>query len=99
MAVTNVMITIPSIVILILLSIATGSHSIVAMGIIIGITSWPWTARAVRAQSSSIRSREHVEIARLSGAGHHVAYRMGSNPLHALIYRHGLRAAAQHRQC
>jgi peptide/nickel transport system permease protein len=69
MALTNVMITIPSIVILILLSIATGSHSIVAMGIIIGITSWPWTARAVRAQSSSIRSREHVEIARLSGAG------------------------------
>jgi peptide/nickel transport system permease protein len=69
MAVTNVVITIPSIVILILLSIAINNRSIVAMGIIIGVTSWPWTARAVRAQASSLRTREHVDIARLSGAG------------------------------
>src|SRR5579859_36400 len=68
MAVTNVIITIPSIVILILLSIAINSRSIETLGIIIGITSWPWTARAVRAQASSLRSREHVDIARLSGA-------------------------------
>jgi peptide/nickel transport system permease protein len=39
------------------------------MGLIIGITSWPWTARAVRAQASSLRTREHVDVARLSGAG------------------------------
>lgn len=69
MAVTNVVITIPSIVVLILLSIAIPNRSIVVMGFIIGITSWPWTARAVRAQASSLRTREHVEIARLSGAG------------------------------
>ncbi len=69
MAITNVVITIPSIVILILLSIAIPSRSIVIMGLIIGITSWPWTARAVRAQASSLRTREHVDVARLSGAG------------------------------
>jgi peptide/nickel transport system permease protein len=69
MAATNVVITIPSIVILILLSIAINNRSIVTLGLIIGITSWPWTARAVRAQASSLRMREHVEIARLSGAG------------------------------
>jgi peptide/nickel transport system permease protein len=69
MALTNVVITIPSIVILILLSIAINSRSLEVMGLIIGITSWPWTARAVRAQASSLRTREHVEIARLSGAG------------------------------
>ncbi len=68
MAFTNVVITIPSIVILILLSIAISVRSIVIMGIIIGVTSWPWTARAVRAQASSLRTREHVDIARLSGA-------------------------------
>ena len=68
MGITNVVITIPSIVILILLSIAISSHSIVAMGLIIGVTSWPWTARAVRAQTSSLRTREHVDVARLSGA-------------------------------
>jgi peptide/nickel transport system permease protein len=69
MALTNVIITIPSIVILILLSIAVNNRSIISLGIIIGITSWPWTARAIRAQASSLRTREHVDIARMSGAG------------------------------
>jgi len=69
MAFTNVVITIPSIVILILLSIAVRERSIVTMGLIIGVISWPWTARAVRAQSSSLRTREHVDVARISGAG------------------------------
>lgn len=67
MGLTNVVITIPSIVILILLSIAISTRSIFAMGLIIGVTSWPWTARAVRAQTSSLRAREHVDIARISG--------------------------------
>jgi peptide/nickel transport system permease protein len=67
MAITNIVITIPSIVILILLSIAFSARSIVVMGVIIGITAWPWTARAVRAQTSSLRTREHVDVARLSG--------------------------------
>jgi peptide/nickel transport system permease protein len=68
MAFTNIVITIPAIVILILLSIAISTRSVVVMGVIIGLTSWPWTARAVRAQASSLRTREHVDIARLSGA-------------------------------
>ncbi len=69
MGLTNVVITIPSIVILILLSIAVSTRSITVMGLIIGVTSWPWTARAVRAQTASIRAREHLDVARLSGAG------------------------------
>jgi peptide/nickel transport system permease protein len=69
MGVTNVLITIPAIVVLILLSIALGSRSALTMGLIIGVTSWPWTARAVAAQTSSLRTREHIDIARLSGAG------------------------------
>lgn len=68
MGVTNVLITIPSFVILILLSVALKSRTVEVMGLIIGITSWPWTARAVRAQASSLRAREHVYVARLSGA-------------------------------
>ena len=69
MGVTNVVIAIPAIVFLILLSYALSSRSILSMGLIIGVTSWPWTARAVRAQASSLRTREHVDMARLSGAG------------------------------
>jgi peptide/nickel transport system permease protein len=69
MGFTNVMITIPSIVVLILLSVAVHSRSVVVMGLIIGVTSWPWTARSIRAQAGSLRTRDHVDIARLSGAG------------------------------
>jgi peptide/nickel transport system permease protein len=69
MGITNVVITIPSIVVLILLSIAVGTRTVGTMAIIIGITSWPWTARAIRAQASSLRSREHVDVARMCGAG------------------------------
>lgn len=69
MGVTNVVVSIPPLVVLILLSIALNTRSLVTMGIIIGITSWPWTARAVRAQSSSLRTRAHVDVARISGAG------------------------------
>ncbi len=38
------------------------------MALVIGFTAWPWLARAVRAQSSSVRTREHIDVARLSGA-------------------------------
>jgi peptide/nickel transport system permease protein len=69
MGFTNVVITIPSIVVLLLISIAVEVRSVLVMGLIIGITSWPWTARAVRAQASSVRTREHVDVARLSGVG------------------------------
>lgn len=69
MGVTNVIIAIPSFVILIVLSVALNNRNIVTMALVIGVTAWPWTARAVRAQASSLRTREHVDIARLSGAG------------------------------
>jgi len=69
MGFTNVIITIPTIVILILLSVALETRTLFSMAVIIGITSWPWTARAVRAQTASLRTREHVDVARLSGAG------------------------------
>ncbi|GAB2592639.1 ABC transporter permease [Microlunatus antarcticus] len=66
--VTNVALAIPSIVLIILLGIALNNRSSLALALIIGITSWPWMARSIRAQSSSIRAREHIDVARLSGA-------------------------------
>lgn len=68
MGVTNIVITLPSLIVLILISVALKSRSLAVMGLIIGLTSWPWTARAVRAQASSLRAREHIYVARLSGA-------------------------------
>ena len=69
MGFTNVVLAIPAIVVLILISVALNSRSAVGMAIVIAVTSWPWTARAVRAQTASVRTREHLDVARLSGAG------------------------------
>ncbi|NLV92727.1 MAG: ABC transporter permease [Firmicutes bacterium] len=69
MGFTNIFITIPPIVILILISVAVDIRSAPAMGVIIGVTGWPWTARAVRAQTSSLRTREHIDVARITGIG------------------------------
>lgn len=68
MGITNILITVPTIVILVLLSVALSNRSTLLLGVIIGVTSWPWTARAVRAQTSSLKTREHVDVAKLSGA-------------------------------
>ena len=64
---TNIFIVIPSIVILVLISVSISSTSSVSIGIIIGLTSWPWTARSVRAQTTSLRNRDHVNLSKLSG--------------------------------
>ncbi|MDR2952089.1 MAG: ABC transporter permease [Treponema sp.] len=66
-SVTNIFIVIPSFVILILVSVSISSSGYLTTGIIIGITSWPWTARSVRAQTTSLRNRDHVNLSKLSG--------------------------------
>jgi peptide/nickel transport system permease protein len=66
-AVTNMFIVIPSFIILILISVSLNNRSIMVTAIVIGLTGWPWTARAVRSQTSSLRNRDHVNIARITG--------------------------------
>jgi peptide/nickel transport system permease protein len=66
-AITNIFIVIPSFIILILISVSINSRSSLITALVIGITSWPWTARAVRAQTTSLRNRDHVNIAKISG--------------------------------
>jgi peptide/nickel transport system permease protein len=68
MGITNIFLVIPSIIVVILLSVAVNGSTSFTLAMVIGVTAWPWTARAVRAQASSIRNREHIDVARLSGA-------------------------------
>ena len=74
MGFTNIVVAIPNIIILILISMALQKTDIAffkgigGLAFVIGITAWPWTARAVRAQASSVAAREHIDIAKLSGA-------------------------------
>ncbi len=66
---TNLFIVIPSLILLILISFSIGQENRGAfvIAIVIGLTAWPWTARAVRAQVISLRNRDHVNLSRLSG--------------------------------
>ena len=69
MFVTNLFTVIPSIVLLILISFSIGQEhrGPVTIAVVIGFTSWVWTTRAVRAQVISLRHRDHVNLAKLSG--------------------------------
>jgi len=69
MFVTNLFTVIPTIVLLILISFSIGQEKRGAftIAVVIGFTSWVWTARAVRAQVISLRNRDHVNLSKLSG--------------------------------
>jgi peptide/nickel transport system permease protein len=69
MFITNLFIVIPSFILLILITFSLGQEQrgAVTIAIVIGLTSWVWTARAVRSQVISLRNRDHVNLSRLSG--------------------------------
>jgi peptide/nickel transport system permease protein len=66
---TNIFTVIPAFVLLILISFSIGQEKRgpVTIAVVIGFTSWVWTARAVRAQVVSLRNRDHVNLSKLSG--------------------------------
>ena len=67
--ITNLFTVIPSFVILILIanSVGQAARGPMMVAMIIGCTSWPWTARSVRSQVLSLRNRDHVNLSKLSG--------------------------------
>jgi len=69
MFITNLFTVIPPLVLLILISFSIGQdkRGAVTIAVVIGFTAWPWTARAVRAQVTSLRNRDHVNLSKLSG--------------------------------
>jgi peptide/nickel transport system permease protein len=64
---TNVVLVIPTLAILIIVAAYVNVHSYWTEAVLIGLTSWPWAARAVRAQTFSLKTRDFVDVARLSG--------------------------------
>jgi peptide/nickel transport system permease protein len=64
---TNILVMIPALVLLIVIGAYLQSRTVFFEGVFIGLTTWPWVARAVRAQTFSLRSREFVDMAKLSG--------------------------------
>ncbi|CAG0935781.1 Oligopeptide transport system permease protein OppC [Thermoflexales bacterium] len=65
--ITNIVLVIPTFAILLIVAAYLEVRSVFTECIFIGLTAWPWTARAVRAQTFSLRTRDFVDLAKLSG--------------------------------
>ncbi len=65
----NIFTVIPGFVLMIIIynMVDKSQRGIVMCGLIIGLTSWVWTARSVRSQVISLRNRDHVNLSKLSG--------------------------------
>jgi peptide/nickel transport system permease protein len=64
---TNIVLVIPTVAVLLIVAAYLEVRSVATECIFIGLTAWPWAARAIRAQTFSLRTREFVDLARMSG--------------------------------
>jgi peptide/nickel transport system ATP-binding protein/peptide/nickel transport system permease protein len=69
--VSNVFLAIPGLPLLIVLAdyVPTAGSSILLVAFIIAVTAWAYSSRVLRAQTLSLRNRDFVEAARVSGEG------------------------------
>jgi peptide/nickel transport system permease protein len=63
----DVMLVIPSLAVLITVSAYVRVVSVELMAVIVGLLSWPLSARVIRSQTLSLRERLFVQVAKLSG--------------------------------
>lgn len=66
---TDVFLSIPSLMFLILISALVRAVTVETMALIIAAFAWAWPARQIRAQALSLKEREFVYMAKLSGMG------------------------------
>lgn len=64
---TNIVLVIPTLAVLLIIAAYLEVRGIMTEALFIGFFSWPWAARAIRAQTFSLRTREFVDLAKLSG--------------------------------
>lgn len=64
---TNIVLVIPTLAVLLIIAAYLKVRGLLAESVFIGLTAWPWAARAIRAQTFSLRTRDFVDLAKLSG--------------------------------
>ena len=67
MMLTDVVLVLPSILIMMLIAAYLRERNPLFVSLIIGVTSWPWVARAMRSQMLSLKAREFVHMSRMAG--------------------------------
>jgi len=66
-ALTNIVLVIPTLAVLLIIAAYLQVRSVVTESLFIGLTAWPWAARAIRAQTFSLRTREFVDLSKMTG--------------------------------
>jgi peptide/nickel transport system permease protein len=66
---SNVFLTLPTIPLLLVVSVALGTRSLLFVAFVISIILWAGAARALRSQVLSLKQRGFVDLARVSGRG------------------------------
>jgi peptide/nickel transport system permease protein len=66
-ALSNVFLVIPALPLVIIVASTLPEAGDLLIALVIGMTSWAWGARVLRAQTLSLRRRDYVEAARASG--------------------------------
>jgi peptide/nickel transport system permease protein len=69
MLVTDVILVLPSILIMMLVAAYMRERNPFYVSLIIGVTGWPWVARAIRSQMMSLKSREFMDLSKMAGLG------------------------------
>jgi peptide/nickel transport system permease protein len=64
---SNVVLVIPAVPLMIIITSALENANDTLIALIIGLTSWSWNARVLRAQTLSLRRRDYVEASRATG--------------------------------
>jgi len=67
MASANIVLAFPAILLLLVVAVFVPVRSPMVVAILIGFTSWPGLARAIRAQIMSLKEREFVFLSRMAG--------------------------------
>ena len=67
--ITNIALVLPLIPLFIIIASVVRGLNLVLIGVILAVTSWPWAARSIRSQMLTLKEREFVNLARMSGDG------------------------------
>jgi peptide/nickel transport system permease protein len=67
-SIVDVGLTIPSLAVLILIAASFRGMSVPLMGLVVALTAWMHSARTIRSQVLSLRERNFIHLARLSGS-------------------------------
>ncbi len=65
--ITNLAIILPIIPLFMIIAATVSGLTLPLVGLILGLTSWPWAARSIRSQVLTLKEREFINLARMSG--------------------------------